>query len=94
MDLKKRYEDTVEWYKKALIMQMYHLQQKLTDKKWPLIKTANYFGVSVGLVSENLRLAACIDTYPELIKQESRQKALDVVERRKSKRIIEDEDDD
>ena len=45
-------------------------------RDWTLSKTAEHFGVSIGLVSENLRLALAIHTNDAILKCESRQDAL------------------
>jgi len=43
---------------------------------WTINKTAAFFGVSIGLISENLALAETIHKYPELINCDSRTDAL------------------
>lgn len=57
-------------------MEIYHLAMTHRERGWTLSKTANSFGVSIGLVSENLRLAQAIHTNDRIIKCESRQDAL------------------
>jgi hypothetical protein len=93
MDYRKEYDETKEWHRKVCLIHLYHSHQLLHDKRWTLINTAVYFGVSIGLVSENIKLAKAIDTRPELMKCDSRQKALNVLEKKNGARINFDEDD-
>jgi hypothetical protein len=66
-----------EWWSKVMIMEIYHLTMKQRDRKWTVANTAKYFGVSVGLVSENLKLASFIHTEPKLLKLSTRKDALE-----------------
>jgi hypothetical protein len=92
VDYLSDYNETKLWFRKVIVMGLLHNSKKL-QSKWSVKDTADFFNVSIGLVSENLRLASHIDTCPEIIELESRQKALDFIERRKVKRIsIEDLD--
>lgn len=43
---------------------------------WTISRTAEFFDISIGLVSENLSLAEQVHKYPELINCKSRVKAL------------------
>jgi len=72
----ERYNQTNLWHEKVLVMEIYHLAMSHREKGWTLTKTATSFGVSIGLVSENLRLAQAIHTDEKIIKCESRQDAL------------------
>lgn len=65
-----------EWHGKALVMEIYHLAMCNKIKEWTVQKTATYFNVSIGLVSENLKLARAIHTDEKIIKSNSRQDAL------------------
>lgn len=47
------YNQSTTWQRKVLIIAMYHNYQK---NGWKISQTANYFHVSIGLVSENLKL--------------------------------------
>lgn len=94
MDYQTEYANAKEWHRKASIMSLYHTFQCLQDKTWTLRDTAVFFGVSIGLVSENLKLAKGMEINPQLVKAESRQKALELAERRNGHRIDFDEDDD
>ena len=93
MDYLTEYKDTKSWVRKAILMNLLHTTRKLKGH-WSVSLTAQFFDVSIGLVSENLKLAKAFDGRPELMKCESRQKALDVMERRNGARINFDEDDD
>ena len=57
-------------------MEIYHLAMCQRQKNWTITKTAKHFGVSIGLVSENLRLAHALHLNHDLLKCESRQDAL------------------
>jgi len=57
-------------------MEIYHLAMSTRDKAWTISKTAQYFSSSIGLVSENLRLAQGLHTNSLLIKSPNRQEAL------------------
>lgn len=60
---------------------MYHLCQLETEHKWTIQKTADFFRVSIGLASENLKLAELFIEYPELMKYETRRDALGHIEK-------------
>ncbi len=57
-------------------MEIYHLAMSTRAKRWTLTQTAADFGVSIGLVSENLRLANMIHTHPKILECPSRQEAI------------------
>lgn len=81
MTFLERYNDEDTWYGRAAIMEIYHLtmcyRMKAIDHNWTLMDTAKYFDCSIGLVSENLRLAQLIHTNSKVIEQcKSRQEAL------------------
>lgn len=93
MDFVREYNETKSWVRKCIMMNMFHSSHKAMGH-WSVHQTARCFDVSVGLVSENLRLAKEFDNKPELMRLESRQKALDAIDRRKALRYyIEDEDE-
>lgn len=95
MDYQKEYSEAKEWYRKASIMSLYHTYQCLQDKSWTLRDTAIYFGVSIGLVSENIKLAKSLETNSQLMKAPNRQEALKLIERRNGIRVyFEDTDDE
>ena len=76
MTFQEKYKQVKTWHERAQVMEIYHFAMIAREKKWPLTNTAKYFGCSVGLVSENLRLAKAIHLTPTIIKVESRDKAL------------------
>lgn len=57
-------------------MEIYHFAMRHREKEWKLIQTADYFDVSIGLVSENLQLALAIHTNEAILKCETRKAAL------------------
>lgn len=76
MTFQERYTTEPTWHGRATIMEIYHLAQTIRHKGWTISKTAEHFGVSVGLVSENLKLAEAIHVNEKILKCESRQEAL------------------
>lgn len=76
MTFYERYNRETTWHGKAMIMEIYHLAMLSRSKDWTISKTAEHFGVSNGLVSENLRLANAIHSNNEILEAESRQHAL------------------
>jgi hypothetical protein len=57
MTFLERYNLEETWWRKVLIMEIFHLTMSRQDNSWTLGKTAENFNVSIGLVSENLRIA-------------------------------------
>lgn len=86
VDYYAEYKNAKEWHKKVCIMNLFHNTMLLQCHSWTLSDTAKFFDVSIGLVSENLKLAIQLDERPELMQAKSRQEALDM-ERRKHRRI-------
>lgn len=76
MTFPERYHSELTWYGKVAIMEIYHLTMSLREKGWTITKTAEAFGVSIGLVSENLRLARAIHDDDKILIYETRQEAL------------------
>lgn len=76
MTFKDRYLREQTWHGRAIIMEIYHLAMSQREKNWTLTKTAEYFRVSIGLVSENLRLAHAIHLNPAFMQSPNRQEAL------------------
>lgn len=76
MTLFERYQSESTWQGKVLVMEIYHLAMIQRSKNWTLRDTATQFSCSIGLVSENLKLAGAIHTNEKLITYESRQEAL------------------
>lgn len=76
MNLKDRYHAAKTWYSKVVVMEIYHLSKTSQDKNWTVTKTAKYFDCSVGLTSENLRLAEALHKNTNLVLHASRHDAL------------------
>lgn len=76
MTFKEKYEAERRWSDKVMIMEIYHLTMSHRQKGWTLTKTATHFEVSVGLVSENLRLAKAMHKSDKFLRCETRQEAL------------------
>jgi hypothetical protein len=76
MTFLEKYQSETTWHGKATVMGLYHLTMSHRYKGWTITRTAEHFGCSIGLVSENLRLANAIYDDEKLLKCESRQEAL------------------
>jgi hypothetical protein len=76
MTFLERYNQETTWHGKAIVMEIYHLAMSTRSKNWTITKTAEHFECSIGLVSENLKLALALHTQTELIRCSSRQDAL------------------
>lgn len=75
MTFLEKYKKVQRWHEKAIIMEIFHLTMK-GKGKWTLTQTAEYFGVSIGLVSENLKLAGAIHHNHQILLINSREEAL------------------
>ena len=76
MTFPERYQQESTWHGKAMVMEIYHLTMTHHIKGWTIKLTAEHFGVSIGLVSENLKLAHALHINERLVKCETRQEAL------------------
>jgi hypothetical protein len=76
MTFLEKYQSETTWHGKAIVMGLFHLTMTVRHKDWTLARTAHSFDVSIGLVSENLRLANAINTDDKILKCNSRQEAL------------------
>lgn len=86
---KEKYSEVDTWQEKAVLISLYHTAMCLRYKSWTQDDTAQHFGVSRGLVSENIRLAQAIDLPgigPKLMKCETREKGLKLIDRRGASR--------
>ena len=72
----ERYNQEQTWHGKVLVMEIYHLAMSHLYKDWNLSKTAQQFNCSIGLVSENLKLANAIHANQEIVKCKYRDQAL------------------
>jgi hypothetical protein len=85
MTFVERYRIADKWQDKVLVMNLYHITATKISKDWTIRKTATVFEVSIGLVSENIRLADEIDHNNfEVTNCATRQDALSKLERRKA----------
>lgn len=76
MTFLERYNSETTWHGKVMIMEIYHLAMSSRSKNWTITKTAEHFQVSIGLVSENLRLANALHVDHNLFSLLTRQDAL------------------
>jgi len=77
MTFLERYAAEQSWHGKVIVMGIFHLAMSRRNTKWTIADTAREFGVSSGLVSENLRLSDAIDRHVDLTsKCKSRAEAL------------------
>lgn len=76
MKYRDKYSQCEAWFEKVSVMSIFHLTMCNRDKTWTVRDTAQYFGVSAGLVSENLKLAKHMSTNAQLKDEVSRQAAL------------------
>ena len=76
MTILERYSQEKLWFKKVLLMEVYHLSKVHADKDWTLGETAKDFGCSIGLVSENLKLARAIQVNEKIMNLPTRTIAL------------------
>lgn len=76
MTFTERYQKEQTWHGKAIVMEIYHLTMSHRNKKWTITKTAEHFDCSIGLVSENLKIAHAIHENDRILKCQSRQEAL------------------
>jgi hypothetical protein len=80
-ELIQQYRSDDRWYGKVLVMSIFHTTMSFKDRTWTLTRTAQYFEVSVALVSENLKLANELDKNRDFINCKSRQEALNRLRR-------------
>lgn len=76
MTFLERYKLETTWHGKVMVMEIYHLAMCARVKFWSISKTAEYFNCSIGLVSENLKLAHTLHNNPSLMNSPNRQEAL------------------
>lgn len=63
-------------------MTLYHQTMRMNfANNWKLSDTAEYFNVSIGLVSENIKLSNAIDEDIRLTKCKTRQQALNLIKK-------------
>jgi hypothetical protein len=76
MTFRERYRKEDTWHGRVVIMEIYHLTMLHQDGNWTVSKSADYFGCSLGLMSENLKIAHALHSDSILIQCPSRQDAL------------------
>ena len=57
MTYREKFRQSIDWRTKVLTMELFHLLMLSKKREWNLTSTARYFGVSIALVSENLKLS-------------------------------------
>ena len=50
------YVQSKTWQRKVVLIALYHTYQCISDRHWTIKNTADYFHISIGLASENLKL--------------------------------------
>lgn len=75
MTFQEMFNNERRWYKRVLIIRLYHYAKLYNNRSWKIIDTAKYFHISIGQTSENLQLAQAINDRPAL-EQLSRNSAL------------------
>lgn len=78
MKFPERYLLAKTWQEKCTIINLYHQIKCAKFNKWTLRKSASYFELSLGYVSESLQLASRID---EVRKCETRKEALEFLKK-------------
>jgi hypothetical protein len=80
LTFKEKYnEPNLTWQQKAILIALYHTVMHERYSTWTLRDTAIHFEVSIGLVSENIKLAKYIDNLKygkKLMKLDTREKGL------------------
>lgn len=54
------------WQKRALIINLYHIQKSLRNKNWTMRDTAKRLELSLGTISESIKIAKAILEDPSL----------------------------
>lgn len=76
MTYQQRYRSEKTWHGKVTVMELFHLAMIIRVPGWRISDTAEIFKVSIGLTSENLRLAELIDKDQKILKCKTRKDAL------------------
>lgn len=61
------------WQRKVVLVSLFHNARLMKNKHWTLTNSAKYFNVSIGLISENLKLS---ELFEEVKHCKSRNEAL------------------
>lgn len=77
MTFQEKYDSSDRWFEKIIIMEIFHdLMCLKFNGEWTVSRTATELNVSVGLASENLKLARLFHVKPKLMNCETRADAL------------------
>jgi hypothetical protein len=76
MTFLERYQKAEFWYEKVILIEIYHLARTQQFPLWTIAMTAQDFQISIGLVSENLRIAKTMHQDESLINCKTRVDAL------------------
>jgi hypothetical protein len=82
---KEKYNSGITWQEKAVLISLYHTAMCVKYPTWVIKDTASHFEISIGLVSENIRLAKAIDgpDGPKILKCKTREEGLKFIDRRR-----------
>lgn len=86
LNLKEKYNTVDTWQERAVLMSLFHQAMCIKHPKlWNMKMTASHFDVSMGLVSENIRLAAEMrgEKGELLMKTKTRDQGLKLIDRRR-----------
>jgi hypothetical protein len=65
MTFREAYKNSSDWKRRINLISLYHYTRVHKSKDWKLTDSANYFGVSIGLISESLNLCKNWDVIRE-----------------------------
>lgn len=102
LTFKDKYKLCKTWQEKANVIYLYHTLMHIKYPAWVITDTASHFEVSIGLVSENIKLANEMDAgNKRVIAAITREEALKHLPKRRYaeerngfKLFIDDEDDE
>ena len=73
MTFREAYHSANTWQRRVVLLSLYHNKRLSNNKKWRIVDSAKYFGISSGACSENIKLS---ERFDEISKIESRNEAL------------------
>jgi len=79
MTFKEKFDSEHIWHRKVLILELFHNSMRLRNVRWSQRDTASAFGVSLGLVNEDLLLARLVKEDSGIDKCKTRKEALIVM---------------
>lgn len=80
MTFNQKYQLAQNWVEKVKIINLYHKLKLFKNKKWTIRKTADYFKLSIGLISENIMLGNHLDIIESCCS--SRKEALELIKKK------------